>query len=183
MKKQQPKKILIGLSLFVIISIALFAFQDSSKIKQPDRTAIIDTLPKNKDIDIKIKMADIDKIIKESMEIANKSLQAIDWNKISKEVAQSLDKIDFNKIKMEIDRSIKSIDWDKMKMEIDRSIKEIDMEKIHNDIEKEMKINSREIKKEMKKVKKEMEINKDKIKMEMEKEKEEIKKTKGEITI
>ena len=192
MKKQQSK-IIFGLSLFIVVSIALFAFQDSTKIKKENQQAIKDTVPKNKnmDIDIDIKMKDIDKVIKESMNEVNKSLKAIEWNKIPEEVNNSLQKIDFTKMQAEIEKSMKSIDWKKMQMEIDRSMKEIDWNKIKNEINYSMNdIDKDKMHREMEKamievresLKESQKINTKELKKEMEKVKEEMKKAKNELS-
>lgn len=195
MKKQHSNRnILFGISFCIILALTAMAFQDSTKVNKPDQQAVLDTVPKNHDIDIQIDLKDLDLTIKKSLEMVEKSLKEIDWNKISKQVEQSMKQIDMAKLQMEIDNSMKAIDWDKMKNEIDRSMKEIDKSKIKIDIEKEIsnamksinmeelkksmeemkKINFDELKKEMENLKKEMELNKDQFKIEMDKAKLEM---------
>lgn len=203
MKKQHSSKgvlrtnrnILFGISFCIILALTAMAFKDSTKVNKQAQQAVLDTVPKNRDIDIQIDLKDLDQTIKRSLEMAEKSMKEIDWNKISKDVEQSMRQIDMAKLQMEINNSIKAIDWDKMKNEIDRSLKEIDKSKIKIDIEKEISnamksINTEELKKsleEMKKInfdelKKEMELNKDQFKIEMDKVKLEMLKAKAGLS-
>lgn len=195
MKKQHVNRnILFGISFCILLAITAMAFQDSSKINKQPRQTKLDTVPKNNNADIRIDMKDLDQTIKKSLEIAEKSLREIDWNKISKQVEISMKQIDMAKLQMEIDKSMKSIDWNKMKTELDRSMKELDKAKMKMDIEKEVtdamksinmdemkksleemkKINFDELKKEMEKLKIEMELNKDHLTIEMNKAKLEM---------
>lgn len=138
-KKYSNKKFLIGLSLVITVSAVLMAFQDSSKIKSQHKKVLIDTVPKNNEIDIHLQPQDIDKIVNKSLESVQKNLDAIDWNKMSADIQQSLKNIDFNKIQLDIDRSMKNIDWQKINYDIDKSMKNIDWQKINSDIDRSMK--------------------------------------------
>ena len=204
MKKLQSKRnILFGISFCIVLAITAMAFQDSTIINNQHKKPLVDTVPQihNNDIDIELNLKDLDKTIKKSLEMAEKSMKEIDWNKISKEVEQSMKQIDMAKIQMEIDKSMKAIDWEKSlrqaQDEINRSMKEIDMTKMKFDMEKELnnamkgiseemkksmeeikKINFDELKKEMENLKKEMELNKDHFKLEMDKAKLEMLKAK-----
>ena len=186
MKKQHSSKgvlrtnrnILFGISFCIILALTAMAFQDSTKINKSNQQAALDTVPKNHDIDIQIDLKDLDQTIKRSLEMAEKSMKEINWNKISKDVEQSMRQIDMAKLQMEINNSIKAIDWDKMKNEIDRSLKEIDKSKIKIDIEKAISDVRKNINPE--EMKKELEMNKKQWKLEMEKAKEELKKAKKE---
>ncbi len=203
MKKQHSNRtILLGISLCIILAFTAMAFQDSTKINKPPQRTVLDTLPKNQNIDIDLDMKDLDLTIKKSLEMAEKSLKEIDFDKISKQVEQSMKQIDMAKLQTEINNSMKAIDWDKMKMEIDRSMKEIDLTKIKMNIEKEVRdamkdintdelkksmeelkrINFDDLKKEMENLKKEMELNKDHLKIEMDKAKLELLKAKAGLS-
>ncbi len=201
MKKLQSKRnILFGIAFCIVVAITAMAFQDSTIINKQHTETVLDTVPKiHNDIDIDLK--DLDQTIKQSLEIAEKSMKEIDWNKISKQVEQSMKQIDMAKLQMEIDKSMKAIDWEKMKTEINRSMKEIDMAKMKLDIDKELKsamkgintvemkksmeqmkkINFDELKKEMENLKKEMALNKDHFKLEMDNAKLEMDKAKLEM--
>ena len=209
MKQQQSNRnILLGISFCLILALSAMAFQDSSKINKPVQRTALDTIPKNNDIDINIDMKGLEETIKKSLEMAQKSIQNIDWNKMQKEIEHSMKQVDMAKLQMEINNSMKAIDWKKMQAEIDRSMKEIDMskmqlnlEKMQMNIDKEIKdamknintdeikksmeelkkINFDDVKKEMEKVQKEMELNKDHFKMDMDKLKADMEKVKGEM--
>ena len=189
-KKNSVLKVCAGIFACALVTFAIMAFQDSTKITSKAPPVIFDTVPKNSDIDINIKMDDIEKTINKSMEAVNKSLEEIDWNKISGQIEESLKKVNFEKIQEEIERSMKNIDWDKMQAEIDRSMKDIDKEKLKAEIEKEVseatknikEINSVELKKELEKVKQEIEDNKGKMKVDIEKAMDEAKKAEGELS-
>lgn len=205
MKKLQSKRnILSGIAICIVLAITATSFQDSTILSKQHKQTVLDTVPKvhNNEIDIELNLKGLDKTIKESLEMAEKSMKEIDWNKISKEVEQSMKQIDMAKLQMEIDKSMKAIDWEKSlrqaQDEINRSMKEIDMSKMKLDIEKELKnvrkninseemkksmeeikkINFDELKKEMENLKKEMELNKDHFKVEMDKAKLEMLKAK-----
>jgi hypothetical protein len=208
MKKLQSKRnILFGISFCIILAITAMAFQDSTIINNRHKQSLQDTIPQihNNDIDIELNLTDLDKTIKQSLEMAEKSMKEIDWNKISKQVEQSIKQIDITKLQMEINNSMKAIDLKKSlrqaQIEINRSMKEIDMSKMKLEIEKELKnvrkninseemkksmeeikkINFDELKKEMENLKKEMELNKDHFKLEMDKAKLEMLKAKTEL--
>jgi len=179
------KKNLLGISFCFFLALTSVAFQDSAKIKNSAARVVTDTIPKNNDIDIQIDLKGLDETIKKSLEIAEKSIKQIDWDKISKQVELSIKQIDMAKLQIEINKSIKSIDWNKMEKEFERSMKEIDMKKIQAEIDKAMldvkkEMNSKEFKKEMEKLRKDLEIKKKEWKMEIEKNKEELKKTNKE---
>ena len=206
MKKLQSKRnILFSFAFCIILAITAMAFQDSTVINKQHKKTMLDTVPQihNNDIDIELNLnpdsyRDLDQTIKKSLEMAEKSMKEIDWNKISKEVEQSMKQIDMAKLQMEIDKSMKAIDWEKIKAEINRSMKEIDMSKMKMDIEKEIhgalknintdelkksmeeikKINFDDLKKEMENLKKEMELNKDHLKLELDNAKLEMLKAK-----
>ena len=204
MKKLYSKRnILFGSAICIALAITAMAFQDSTIINKHSKQALLDTVPKNhnNDIDIELNLKDLDQTIKKSLEMAEKVMKEIDWNKISKQVEQSMKQIDMAKLQMVIDKSMKAIDWEKMKSEIKRSMKEIDMSKMKIEMEKEMKnamkginseemrksmeeikkLNFDELKKEMKNLKKEMELNKDHFKLEMDKAKIEMNNAKLEM--
>ena len=202
-KLYSKKKILFGISFCIALAITAMAFQDSTIINKQHKQPLLDTVPQihNNDIDIELNLKDMEQTIKKSLEMAEKTMKQIDWNKISKEIGESMKQIDMAKLQMEIDKSMKAIDWDKMKAEINRSMKEIDMSKMKMDIEKEIhsalknintdelkknmeeikKLNFDDLKKEMENLKKEMELNKDHFKFEMDNAKNEMDKAKIEM--
>lgn len=191
--QHSQKNILLGIFFCFILALTSVAFQDSANFNNSVPTQVgKDTIPKNHDIDIQIDLKGLDETIKKSLEIAEKSIKQIDWDKISKQVELSIKQIDMEKLQMEINKSIKSIDWTKMENEIERSMKEIDMKKMQAEIDKAMidvkkEINSKEFKKEMEKLKRDLEIKKKALRQaqdEMEKNKEELKKLNREyVTI
>ncbi len=160
------KNIVLGVSFCFILALTSVAFQDSAKINNSALARVVaDTIPNNHDINIQIDLKGLDETIKKSLEIAEKSIKQIDWDKISKQVELSIKQIDMAKLQIEINKSIKSIDWNKMEKEIERSMKEIDMKKIQAEIDKAMldvkkEMNSKEFKKEMEKLRKDLEIKK-----------------------
>ncbi|HUS03406.1 MAG TPA: hypothetical protein VMY77_16820 [Chitinophagaceae bacterium] len=208
--KQQPsnRNILFGISFCIILAFSAMAFQDSSKINKHIQQSALDTVPKNNDIDINIDMKGLEENIKKSLEMAQKNIQNIDWNKMQKQMEQSMKQVDMAKLQMEINNSMKAVDFKKMQAEIERSMKEIDMTKLQLNLEdlqmnvdKEVKdamknintdefkksmeelkkINFDDMKKEMEKVQKEMELNKDHFKLDMEKLKLDMEKVKVEM--
>jgi hypothetical protein len=209
MKQQQSNRnILLGISFCLVLAFSAMAFQDSSKINKPIRQSAIDTVPRNNDIDINIDMKGLEENIKKSMEMAQKSIQNIDFTKMQKQIELGMKQVDMARLQTDINNSMKSVDWKKMQTEIDRSMKQIDLSKMQMNlenlqlnIEKEVKdamknintdefkksmeelkkINFDDMKKEMEKVQKEMELNKDHFKMDMDKLKVDMEKVKVEM--
>jgi hypothetical protein len=184
MKKYFLKRsILPGVLFCIVLGITAMAFQDSGKITTQRQQKIIDTIPKQNEVEININTQDIEKIVQQSLAVAQKSLQEIDLNKISKEVEQSLKSIDVDKIKMKIDNSIKSIDVEKMKKDIDRSMKEIDKAKLKLNIDKEVRnamknINTEELKRNLDNMNKR---DAEKLKKDMEKLKKDLQRSTSDL--
>ncbi|MDQ6723889.1 MAG: hypothetical protein M3Z01_06455 [Thermoproteota archaeon] len=165
----------------IVIACAAMAFQDSSKIDNSTRHTKLDTLPKNNSIISEPDWKEMNENIQKSLELTKKSLQDIDWNKISTEVNRSLKAIDMEKIRNEVAMALKGIDMNSINIEIQKEMKNINMEEMKKDLEQLKKINLDELKKEMERLKKEMELNKDQIKIEMDKAKSELRNVKTEV--
>lgn len=184
MKKQLPNRnILPGILFCIFLGITAMAFQDSGKIKTPAQKPAVDTVPKQNEIQININMKDLEKTIQQSLAIAQKSLNEIDWNSITKTVEQSLKSIDVEKIKAEVNNSIKNIDVEKINKEINRSLKEIDKAKIQSEVDRALKnamknINTEELKKNLQNINKK---DAEKIKKDMEKLKKDIERSKANM--
>lgn len=184
-KLHQNKNLLLGISACLILSITAMAFKDSTKIKSRESKVLLDTVPKKNTIEININTGDLEKTIRESLALAEKSIKEIDWDKISNQINHSVKSIDLDKIKIDIDNAVKSIDVDKIRNEIDRSVKEIDKVKLKTDVERGVRdavksINKEELKRNLDEIKKsniELKKETEKLKKELEKSKEEMKNT------
>ncbi len=67
MKKQHSNRtILLGISLCIILAFTAMSFQDSTKVNKPAQRTVLDTLPKNQNIDIDLDMKDLELTIKKS---------------------------------------------------------------------------------------------------------------------
>src|SRR6188472_4175980 len=136
MKQQQSNRsILLGISFCLVLAFSAMAFQDSSKINKQIQKSVLDTVPKNNDIDINIDMKGLEENIKRSLEMAQKSIQNIDFTKMQKHIEQGLKQVDMAKLQMDSNNSMKSFDWKKMQTEIERSMKDIDMSKVQMNLE------------------------------------------------
>lgn len=204
MKKQNLNRNIFFGIFICLIAFTAMAFQDSTKIRKSVQKTIVDTVPEKNDMDIEINLKDIDKTIKESLELAEKSMKAVDWNKMSQQIKESMKSVDMAKLQLDVAKSMKEVDWSKMQAEINRSMKDIDMAKMQMDIQKEIKegmkninteelkksmeelkkLNFDDLKKEMENLKKNLDVNKDQIKMELDKARLEMLKAKtglGEV--
>lgn len=194
------QKIMISLCLCIVMAFTIMSFKDSTIVAQRTQQKL-DTLPKKSDIELELKLEDVESIIKMSLDIAAQTLKELNIEKITTEVEQSLKNIDVEKIKLEIDASLKNINWDKIESEINNSLKEIDTKSLKVTIEKAMKdakttinskemrrnleelkkINTDDLKKEIEKLKKEMQLNKEKMKLDIEKARQELQKANAEM--
>jgi hypothetical protein len=161
-----------------------------------------DTIPERnkrvKDIDDAL-----DQLDKGQLQV-EKSLDAIDWKEIQKNISESMKQIDMAKIQMDIDKAMKEVDMKKIQANIDQAMKAVDMEKINANMSKTLtEVDGEKVKAEIEKAMKEVDMQKikagidasiskidmDKIKVEMQKVKdvdmkklqEEMEKMKPEI--
>ena len=101
---------MIGLCLCIVMAFTIMSFKDSTNVAQRTQQKL-DTLPKKGNVELELKLEDVESIIKMSLDIAEKSLKELNIDKITAEVEQSLKNINVEKIKFEIDASLKNISY------------------------------------------------------------------------
>ncbi len=86
MKNQSSNKNIFGTFIFILFAFTAMAFQVSAKVNKQLEKAVLDTVPKNQGIDIQIDTKGLEETIKKSVELAEKTIKQIDFDKISKQV-------------------------------------------------------------------------------------------------
>lgn len=165
MKNQSSKRKFFGIFICMLFAFTAMAFQDSAKVNKHIEKSILDTVPKNHDIDIQIDTKGLEETIKKSVELAEKTIKQIDWDKISKQAELTIKQIDLDRILKEVEQSLKKIDMDKISKEVEQAIKKIDLDKINIEIKKaKSDTQKKELKKEIEKLKEELEMKKKELK-------------------
>ena len=199
MKKKNSFRLAAISGCCLFLACFIMAFQDSTKVNIPQKQALLDSPPGKTTFSIELDLRDMDKALQQSMEAVEKSMKAIDMEKIGKDIEKSIKAIDMDKIQANIKNAMNNIDLDKIRIEVDRSKVDVDKIKINMDkmkdemqlamkefnsdawkksMEEMKKTNFDDLKKEMEKVKQEMEANKSQFKIEMDKARLEVLKAK-----
>jgi hypothetical protein len=77
MKNQSSIRNIFGIFIFMLFAFTAMAFQDSAKVNKHIEKSILDTVPKNHDIDIQIDTKGLEETIKKSVELAEKTIKQI----------------------------------------------------------------------------------------------------------